>query len=262
MGTFIGTSLAKMKGQKAIGCTLCAISCFFLIAAITNSEWALSDGWREGLFVQCASATDTATPLPFHQPYALNHANATHTGRCRARVAINEKDKTPILEDGKMVEQMPGYMTTTLIFLVIGLLIDISGTILTAVGLKGEDREKNITYNKIAIVVFAIAFVFLLIPAIIYPLNFNSDVSEAAVKYDGCMVICKEHACEKKCENPRETIPVDVYARAGQDRVFSFGFCYGVLALSLVFIVIAIGLLIADHFNPDPEEEKEEEDAA
>ena len=27
------------------------------------------------------------------------------------------------------------------------------------------------------------------------------------------MVICKEHACEKKCENPRETIPVDVYAR-------------------------------------------------
>ena len=105
------------------------------------------------------------------------------------------------------------------------------------------------------------------------------------------MVICKEHACEKKCENPRETIPVDVYARgrylklplyrvfifyqckvssnqctshllAGQDRVFSFGFCYGVLALSLVFIVIAIGLLIADHFNPDPEEEKEEEDAA
>ena len=56
-----------------------------------------------------------------------------------------------------MVEQMPGYMTTTLIFLVIGLLIDISGTILTAVGLKGEDREKNITYNKIAIVVFAIA---------------------------------------------------------------------------------------------------------
>ena len=116
----------------------------------------------------------------------------------------------------------------------------------------------------------------------------------AAVKYDGCMVICKEHACEKKCEKPRETIPVDVYARgrylklpsywcfpiliyyqckvnsnqftshllAGQDRVFSFGFCYGVLALSLVFIVIAIGLLIADHFNPDPEEEKEEEDAA
>ena len=118
----------------------------------------------------------------------------------------------------------------------------------------------------------------------------------AAVKYDGCMVICKEHACEKKCENPRDTIPVDVYARgrylkipsyrvfiflyfsycqckvnsnqftshllAGQDRVFSFGFCYGVLALSLVFIVIAIGLLIADHFNPDPEEEKEEEDAA
>ena len=128
-----------------------------MIAAITNSEWALSDGWREGLFVQCASATDTATPLPFHQPYALNHANATHTGRCRARVAINEKDKTPILEDGKMVEQMPGYMTTTLIFLIIGLLIDILGTILTAVGLKGADREKNIAYNKIAIVLFAIA---------------------------------------------------------------------------------------------------------
>ena len=148
---------------------------------MANSEWALSDGWREGLFVQCASATDTATPLPFHQPYALTHANATHTGRCRARVAINEKDKTPILEDGKMVEQMPGYMATTLIFLIIGLFIDILGTILTAVGLKGEDREKNIAYNKIAIVLFTITCEYHAIGRYRVFINFN-DLAKVIIK--------------------------------------------------------------------------------
>ena len=43
-------------------------------------------------------------------------------------------------------------------------------------------------------------------------------------------------------------------------REFSFGFCFGVLCLSVIFIFIAIILLILDHFNPQPpKEEKAEE---
>ena len=44
---------------------------------------------------------------------------------------------------------------------------------------------------------------------------------------------------------------------AGEPRTFYFGFCFGVVCLSVVFLIIGIVLLILDHFNPDPKEEEE-----
>ena len=47
------------------------------------------------------------------------------------------------------------------------------------------------------------------------------------------------------------------FCLAGEPRTFYFGFCFGVVCLSVVFLIIGIVLLILDHFNPDPKEEEE-----
>ena len=39
-------------------------------------------------------------------------------------------------------------------------------------------------------------------------------------------------------------------------REFSFGFCFGVLCLSVIFVLIATILCVLDHFNPEPEKEE------
>jgi len=261
-----------MISQKAIGCTLAAISVFLLIAAITNADWATSEGWREGLFVHCP-AKGSATPLPFHQPVHMAGAKAG----CHSRVEIdyntNATEKLPVKDkEGNMVEYTPKYAKNTFILLLIALLVDFAGTFLTGLGLKSEDREKNIKYNKIAILAFAVAFLLCLIAAIIYPINFTADQQEANVQYDGCMEKWDQKACSNDTELPTldkedpmkdtnfDGIPDAFQVRVGTAREFSYGFCYGALITSVLFLVITIALLIFDHFNPEPE--KEEEGAA
>ena len=126
-----------------------------MIAAITNADWATSEGWREGLFQHCPSK-GIATPLPFNQPIHMADAK---TG-CHSRVKIVEKEGKMVPEegdDGKPIEEMPGYAKSTFALLLIALLVDIVGTALTGLGLKSEDREKNRKYNLIAIFAFSVA---------------------------------------------------------------------------------------------------------
>jgi len=253
-----------MIGQKAIGCTLGAISCFLLIAAISNADWATSEGWREGLFVHCPK-TGSALPLPFYQPYEM----AGQKSGCYSRVKTNfetqevEKDK-----DGNMIEYTPGYAKTTFALLLISVFVAVAGTALTGLGLKSEDREKNIKYNKFAICFFAIAFLLLLVASIIYPINFTADQQKANVQYDGCKVTWDEKVCTKDTPTLDEDWPMndtnsdgipDLWqTRVGEAREFGYGFCYGVTVLSDIFILITIVLLILDHFNPEPEKEENE----
>jgi len=260
-----------MIGQKAIACTLAGISVFLLIAAITNADWATSEGWREGLFQHCPSR-GIATPLPFYQPVKMAEANAG----CHSRVKIDlsTDQHLPVMVEGKMVEEMPGYAKSTFALVLIAMLIDAVGTFLTGLGLKSEDREKNKKYNLISIFAFAVAFFLLLIAAIIYPINFTADQEAHAVKYDGC----KEQWGDIKCGTPgvevdedwpmndtnSDGVP-DAWQQRGADktlREFSYGFSYGVVVVSVIFLLIATVLLIADHFNPDPEKEEEGEERA
>lgn len=257
-----------MIGQKAIGCTLCAISGFLLIASLTTSQWAESENWREGLQIQCA-AKGSATPLPFHQPLWL----ATSSG-CHPRMKLDDNNALE-LKDGKPVEYMPKYMKTTFALVLIALLLDFVGTVLTGLGLKGEDAEKNKKYNLISIVAFAVTVVFLLAAAIVFPQNFNAEQQAANVTYDGCMVggsqinetkvlcgmpstINKEHLKTWKNDTNNDGLDDALQLRVGETREFSFGFSYAVVPLSIIFILIAIILLILDHFNPEPVKEEEE----
>lgn len=254
--------------QKAIACTLAGITIFLLIAAITNADWATSEGWREGLFEHCPSK-GIATPLPFYQPVYMADAKAG----CHPRVKIADTDeKLPEKdEEDKVIEGMPGYCKGVLVLVVIALLVDFVGTVLTGLGLKSEDQEKNKKYNLIAIFSFAVAFLLLLIAAVVYHINFTADQEAQKVQYDGCI----EEWGEKICGNDVEVnedwpmndtnsdgIPDAWHARAGEKREFGYGFCYGVVCLSVVFLLISVALLILDHFNPDPKVEKEGEERA
>jgi len=231
-----------MISHRAIGCTLGAISVFLLIAAISNSEWALSEGWREGLFVQCVDKGG-ATPLPFRQPHWMGNSSV-----CHPRLKTNGSSIPELDEDGEPIVDRPGYVKNTLVLVIIGLLFTLCGTVLTGMGLKTEDVEKQKNYNKYSIGIFAVAFIFLLIPAIIYPVGFNADQQEANVTYDGCMLEGIKRTCGKE-------VPAEWQAR-DTPREFSFGFCFGVLCLSVIFVLIATILCVLDHFNPEPEKEE------
>lgn len=261
-----------MIGQKAIACTLAGISVFLLIAAITNADWATSEGWREGLFQHCPSK-GIATPLPFYQPVEMADAKAG----CHSRVKVEIVKGSPQLvkgDDGENVEEMPGYAKSTFALVLIAMLIDAVGTFLTGLGLKSEDREKNKKYNLIAIFAFSVAFFLLLIAAIVYPINFTADQEAQAVKYDGCMEAWGTQNCGTQGVLVDEDWPMndtnsdgipDAWQQRGVDntlREFSYGFSFGVVVLSLVFLLIAVVLLIADHFNPEPEKEEEGEERA
>jgi len=251
--------------HKAIGCTLCVISVFLLIAALANSEWAKSEGWREGLFLQCVDK-GSATPIPFRQPNWMGNSS-----ECHPRLLTNQTTYKEILdEDGNPIEDKPGYIKATIALVIIGLLLTLAGSFLTGFGLKTEDVEKQKKFNLYSIAIFAIAFLFLLISSIVYPVNFTADQQAANVTYDGCMLVEVKRKCGKKVTpNPldpmadtnNDTIP-DAWQERGwhqTPREFSFGFCFGVLVLSVIFIFIAIILLVLDHFKPQPPKEDTQE---
>ena len=79
---------------------------------------------------------------------------------CHSRVKLDIVQGSPQIvkgDDGKNVEEMPGYAKSTFALVLIAMLIDAVGTFLTGLGLKSEDREKNKKYNLIAIFAFAVA---------------------------------------------------------------------------------------------------------
>jgi len=254
-----------MISHRAIGCTLGALSVFMLIAAVANSEWALSEGWREGLFLQCVDKGG-ATPLPFRQPHWMGNSS-----ECHPRLKTNGSSIPELDDNGEPVEDRPGYIKSTLALVIIGLFLTLGGTVLAGMSLKTEDVENQKKYNKFAIGIFAVAFIFLLLPSIIYPVGFNADYQEANVTYDGCMLLGIKRKCGKEVvPNPlapmddtnKDLIP-DAWQVRDSAREFSFGFCFGVLCLSVIFVSIATVLCVLDHFNPEPpkEDADQEKDA-
>ena len=101
---------------------------FLLIAAVSSSDWVSSDGWREGLFVQCINP-GAPTPLPF----GADPAPGCH----RAHSA--------------------GYVRGTAALIVIAVLTDFFGTLLTGLGLRSTDPNKKYKYYRVAIYALLIA---------------------------------------------------------------------------------------------------------
>merc|ERR1712209_130792 len=112
-----------------------------------------AEGWREGLFAKCVSEM---APLPL--PFDLD----AEIGCSKARSA--------------------SYIRGTAALVVIGLLFDFFGTLLTGLGLRSTDPNKKYKYYRVAIYALVVALIALTLAAIIYPVKFSSDLANEPEK--------------------------------------------------------------------------------
>lgn len=148
MSTTIET-ITVTRPMKVIAYTMCFLSVFLLVGAVTSSDWVNSGAWREGLFASCVEK-GAATPLPFEM--------SPEMGCFRGRSA--------------------GYIRGTAALLIIALLTDFFGTLLTGLGLRSTDPNKKYKYYRVAIYSLLVAVLVLFLAVIIYPVSFSKDLAQ------------------------------------------------------------------------------------
>ena len=114
---------------QVIAYTLCFISVFLLIGAVSSSSWVDSHHWREGLFAQCV---EKGAPLPL--PLGLD-----------------------ITEEGCTKVRSAGYIKGTAALMIIAIMVDMFGTLLTGLGLRSTDPNKKYKYYRVAIYALIVA---------------------------------------------------------------------------------------------------------
>ncbi|CRL01790.1 CLUMA_CG015006, isoform A [Clunio marinus] len=120
-----------------------------MMMALTSTDWLLSLGWRQGLFVHCISI-NASKPLPFN---------------IEADVGCYEsRDKF--------------YIKATAILCVITLITDAISTLLTGTGLKTTDANLKYKFYRIAVLVMMVALLSLLIALILYPVCFAMELPQ------------------------------------------------------------------------------------
>jgi hypothetical protein len=149
MSTTIET-ITVTRPMKVIAYTLCFISVFLLIGAVSSSSWVDSHHWREGLFAQCV---EKGAPLPL--PLGLD-----------------------ITEEGCSKVRSAGYIKGTAALMIIAIMVDMFGTLLTGLGLRSTDPNKKYKYYRVAIYALIVATIALLLVVIIYPVSFSKDLDK------------------------------------------------------------------------------------
>merc|ERR1711963_819828 len=127
-----------------------------MTVATSTADWILAEGWREGLFMQCIEE-GAPTPLPFNMDPTV--------GCSKARSA--------------------GYVGLVAAFIIIGLVCDFFGTLLTGLGLRSTDPNKKYKYYRVAIYALVVALFLFVLAAIIYPASFSKDLAKAPAKDGG-----------------------------------------------------------------------------
>jgi len=153
MSTTIET-ITVTRPMKVIAFTCTTITVFFMIASVSCSDWVNSEGWREGLFVQCIDP-NAPTPIPFND------------------------DPSP----GCHRAHSAGYVRGTAALIIICVLTDFFGTLLTGLGLRSTDPNKKYKYYRVAIYSLLVATIALFLALIIYPVSFSKEIDGAT--YDG-----------------------------------------------------------------------------
>merc|ERR1719367_2507133 len=74
------------------------------------------------------------------------------------------------------------YIRGTAALVIIGLLFDFFGTLLTGLGLRSTDPNKKYKYYRVAIYALVVALIALTLAAIIYPVKFSSDLANEPEK--------------------------------------------------------------------------------
>merc|ERR1712018_1076735 len=73
--------------MKVIAFTCLAMSVILLLGSLSAADWVQSDGWREGLFVQCVKS-GAPTPLPFESDPTPGCKRAHSAGYVRGAAAL------------------------------------------------------------------------------------------------------------------------------------------------------------------------------
>merc|ERR1719512_508130 len=113
----------------------------------------IGEGWREGLFAKCI-IPPAPRPLPFDME--------EEAGCSQARPA--------------------SYIRGVAALVIIGLIFDFFGTLLTGLGLRSTDPNKKYKYYRVAIYALIVSLCALLLAAIIYPVQFSKDIADEPEK--------------------------------------------------------------------------------
>jgi len=283
------TTVSNPRPVKIFAYLLVFIAVFFLIVAAASSNWAYSEGYREGLFERCVYA-GSATPLPFGMPA---------TAGCIS-----------VYDDSRSTT----YICVTLVLVLIAFVTDLIGTVLTGLGLKSCHPSKKKLLYKFAILFLLVALVTIAAAVAIYPIYFQKDLASEGNNptLDGGKVALavlsedtaadevedaveetvdtsdseietaaleveteaaeveneeeEEEVAEVEAEKlimKRQTDDQDELTPVANIRHFSYGYCYGMSCACLICIFIAVLIMIIDHGAEEiiyKEEEKEEEE--
>lgn len=130
---------------------ICGIIVLILmVMSLASTDWLLSSGWRQGLFVHCISM-DAELPLPFNLQQEL--------GNC-----YESRDRF--------------YIKATAILCVITLITDAIATLLAGFGLRTLEANLKYKFYRISVLVMIVALLSLLIALILYPVCFASELSQ------------------------------------------------------------------------------------
>merc|ERR1711862_866731 len=146
-------TITVTRPLKVIAFTCCFITVILMTAATSTSDWMVAEGWREGLFAKCVDEL-APLPLPFDIPE----------------------------EEGCSKARGVSYIRGTAALVIIGLLFDFFGTLLTGLGLRSTDPNKKYKYYRVAIYALVVALIALTLAAIIYPVKFSSDLANEPEK--------------------------------------------------------------------------------
>jgi hypothetical protein len=141
-----------------------------MIMALTSTDWLLSAGWRQGLFVHCVSA-GAERPLPFG-------IEAPEGGCYESRDSCEcHFNQSSFSQPNLCSSYLLVYIKATAILCVITLITDAISTLLTGIGLKTLDANLKYKFYRIAVLVMMVSLLSLLIALILYPVCFASELS-------------------------------------------------------------------------------------
>ncbi|KAE8744879.1 hypothetical protein FOCC_FOCC008520 [Frankliniella occidentalis] len=120
-----------------------------MLMALASTDWLMSAGWRQGLFVHCI-ADDAPTPLPF---------NIADPPDCyQARPAA--------------------YIRVAAALCVLTLVTDLIATLLTGLGLRSNDHRTKYKYYRVAVYIMILSLVSILVALVVYPVCFASELNQ------------------------------------------------------------------------------------
>jgi len=223
-------TITVTRPLKVIAFTCLFVTVILMVAATSTSDWIVAEGWREGLFAKCVSEL-APLPLPFDIP--------AEPGCSKARAV--------------------SYIRGTAALVVIGLLFDFFGTLLTGLGLRSTDPNKKYKYYRVAIYALVVALFALLLAAIILPVQFSKDLANDAEDNDD-----DGDGIPDDEDEDDDGDGVDDDDEIGGARTYELGFGYGATWGSIILIFASVVLLICDReseeiFYKERQVEDEEE---